>query len=245
MTEPFPSYSPFAWFYEKYWGAEIPAQLMTAVEKLLLPRLSEGGAVLDLCCGTGQIAADLAARRFRVTGLDGSAEMLDFARRRVPAARFVLADARTFNLPSDYDAVISTFDSLNHIMSLAELTDVFRHVHDALRDGGSFLFDMNMERGFLLHWRDYFSIVESDHVCVLLGEYDPDEKVGRYDITMFRLEDSVWRRTGATITERCYASRDIKSALRRAGFVEVTRYDAETDVGLAEHIGRTFFLARK
>ena len=245
MTEPLSSYSPFAWFYEKYWGVEIPFQLMTAIDKLLLPRLREGSSILDLCCGTGQIAAELVARRFKVTGIDGSEAMLDFARRRAPSAKFLLADARTFDLPPVHDAVVSTFDSLNHIMCLDELTNVFSNVHAALNDGGYFLFDVNTERGFILHWRDYFAIVESDHVCVLLGDYNPIDKIGRYDITMFRREHSVWQRTAATITERCYTVREIRSALRTAGFIDVSRHDADTELGLVDHIGRTFFLARK
>lgn len=245
MSEPSSNYSPFAWFYDRYWGAEIPFKLMKGVEKLLLPRLSAGCRILDLCCGTGQIAAELAARQFRVTGIDGSEEMLRYARQRAAAVEFILDDARSFNQPPVYDGIISTFDSLNHMMSLEELTAVFRNVHSALRVEGLFLFDMNMEKGFLLHWRDYFAIVESDHVCVLRGAYDPDEKIGRYDITMFKQDEDEWKRADAVINEKCYAAAEIEKALRKAGFAEVSSYDAETEIGLEEHIGRAFFLARR
>jgi hypothetical protein len=45
--------------------------------------------------------------------------------------------------------------------------------------------------------------------------------------------------------ERCYSMKEIKGALRRAGFREFSVFDAERDLGLTDHTGRKFFLARK
>lgn len=238
-------YDPFSWFYERYWSREVPPQILTVIERLLLPRLPRGGRVLDLCCGTGYTSAELIRRGFEVTGLDSSKGMLRYARRNAPAARLIMADARSFRLPPVYDGVIATFDSLNHVMTLAELAHVFRRVYHALAPSGLFLFDMNMEKGFLLHWVEHFSIVETGDVCVLRGGYDRERKIGRYDITMFRLTGGKWRRTQTTLRERCYTAKEIRGALRQAGFREVSAYDAEKEMGLAEHVGRTFFLARK
>jgi SAM-dependent methyltransferase len=179
-----------------------------------------------------------------VTGLDGSQEMLRLAKAHAPGASFVLADARSFNLPQAFDAAISTFDSLNHLMTPQELEAAMACVRGALVPGGLFLFDMNMESGFLNHWADHFSIVERDAACVLRGRYDREEKIGRYDITMFRLRGEAWQRSDAVIMERCYAMTDIRRALRRAGFREFSIFDAERDLGLADHTGRKFFLAR-
>ena len=167
--ELFSDYDPFAWFYNKHWTSEIPQQMLIAIDKLLVPRLPARARILDLCCGTGQIAAALIERGFELTGIDGSPEMLRYARENAPAARFILDDARSFKLPAVYDGIISTFDSLNHVMSMEELVEVFRHAYRALAPTGLFLFDMNMEEGFILHWQDYFAIVEDDNGCVLRG----------------------------------------------------------------------------
>ena len=56
----------------------------------ILDRLPAGTA-LDAACGTGRYAAYLAGRGHRVVGVDGSAEMLDRARARVPAGTFARA----------------------------------------------------------------------------------------------------------------------------------------------------------
>jgi hypothetical protein len=110
---------------------------------------------------------------------------------------------------------------------------------------GWFLFDMNVERGFLAHWRDYFAVVEESEVCLLRGAYDPEQKIGRYDITMFRRRGKTWRRAETTISERCYEQQEIERELKQAGFTEVLAFDAAVDLGLTDHTGRIFFLTRQ
>ncbi|HKS30730.1 MAG TPA: class I SAM-dependent methyltransferase [Pyrinomonadaceae bacterium] len=239
------SYDAFSWFYERHWCEEVPPAIFTVIERLLLPSLPSASRILDLCCGTGYTTARLERMGYNVTGLDASEKMLRYARQHAPRSGFVQADARSFDLPQSFDAVISTFDSLNHLMTLEELRAAMACTHRSLRPGGLFLFDMNMESGFLNHWADYFSIVEGDEACILRGHYDRGEKLGRYDITMFRRRGEVWERSDTVITERCYSMKEIKGALRQSGFAEAAVFDAERDMGLADHTGRKFFLARK
>lgn len=243
--ERYTNYDHFSWFYERHWCEEVPPAIFTVIERLLLPSLPPKSRVLDLCCGTGYTTARLERMGYSVTGIDGSEEMLKHAKRHAPRSRFILADARSFTLPQSFSAALSTFDSLNHLMTLAELEAAMASVHRALLPEGLFLFDMNMESGFLNHWADYFSIVDETEACVLRGHYDRKEKIGRYDITMFRRRNDVWLRTDAVITERCYSMKEIREALRRAGFGEFAVFDAERDLGLADHTGRKFFRARR
>ena len=70
--------------------------------------------------------------------------MLNFARENAPEASFVLADARSFTMPCRYHAVVSAYDSLNHILSSAELTTAFRNVNIALMPGGVLFCDLNV-----------------------------------------------------------------------------------------------------
>jgi SAM-dependent methyltransferase len=239
------AYEPFAHFYEQYWCEEVPPAIFTVIERLLLPELARGSSILDVCCGTGYTVARLERMGYSVTGLDGSRRMLQCAKTRAPRSSFVLADARSFHAAQKFDAALSTFDSLNHLLTQEDLEAAMRNVHGALAAGGLFLFDMNLESGFLNHWADYFSIVEERAACILRGHYDREKKIGRYDITMFRLRDKAWQRTDARITERCYSMKEIKGALRAAGFREFSVYDARRDMGLEDHTGRKFFLARK
>lgn len=239
-------YDAFAWFYDRYWSRGIPFQLLGAVERLLLPHLPPRGRILDLCCGTGRIAAALAEQGFRVTGIDGSTEMLRLARRNAPTVDFIAEDARAFHLPAAFDGVVSLFDSLNHILSPEELTQVFRNVHAALTEGGRFVFDLNVERSFQLHWRgDSFATVEADHASIVRGSYDTQTRIGRFEVTLFRLRDGEWRRDDLAVVERCHPEDEVLDALRSVGFRDVARFDAERELEMPEQAGRVFFVAGK
>lgn len=237
-------YDSFAWFYNRYWGEEFSRPALVIFNMLLFPHLAEGCRVLDLCCGTGQLAAGLCERGYRVTGLDGSAAMLEIARENAPAAEFVRADARSFRVPGRYQAVVSAFDSLNHLMAIEELVQVFRNVHRALDQNGIFLFDLNMEDESELFGQT-LDMVTDDHVCLVRGTYDAETKLKRYEVTMFRLLTGVWQRSDVTLRQRYYDESDVLGALAEAGFQRVKTYDARREFGMTLSDGRMFYLARK
>ena len=73
-------------------------------------RLPPDAAVLDVGCGTGRHAIELARRGYVVTGLDLSSEMLSRAAAAARAANVAVewlrSDATRFALPGTYDAAI-------------------------------------------------------------------------------------------------------------------------------------------
>jgi SAM-dependent methyltransferase len=248
MKKRYTDYDRFAWVYNKHWGNTFTLHALSALEQLVLPHVPANASILDLCCGTGQLAQVLTAKGYMITGADGSEEMLQYARQNAPTVKFVLADARSFKLPDTYHAVISTFDSLNHIMSLDELTSVFRNVHAVLKEGGLFLFDLNMEDSYRATWGDSFGIVEDDHVCVIQTGYSPGERTAKFDATIFRLEEGSWQRSELALFQKCYSQEEVQSALETAGFTQIQArsYDEKTGFGeLAEDSERAVFVCRK
>jgi 2-polyprenyl-3-methyl-5-hydroxy-6-metoxy-1,4-benzoquinol methylase len=91
------------------------------------------GTVLDAACGTGRYAAYLAARGHRVVGVDGSPEMLDRARVRVPDATFARGDLHRLPLADGAVDVVVCALALVHVPSLAPVMAEFARV---LRPGG-------------------------------------------------------------------------------------------------------------
>jgi len=100
----FDAYDPFAWLYANYWGDAFHRSVREPLNRVLLSKLPRGAKVLDLCCGDGRLTALLVKRGFAVTGLDGSEQMLTYARQRCPAVPFLLGDARDFELPARFHA---------------------------------------------------------------------------------------------------------------------------------------------
>ncbi len=245
-TTRYTDYDAFAWFYNRHWGAEYHRQTLPILERLAMSSLPDGAAILDLCCGTGRVSAALIDRGFRVTGVEGSAEMVRYARENAPSAEFVVDDARTFRLDGKFDLAISIFESLNHVMSVEELGAVFENVHRCLAAGAYFIFDLNRESVFEKYWNLHYIITEDDHVCASRANYRVDEKIARCDITMFRL-DEAWRRADTVISQRCHAMEPVRAALKSAGFADVELFDAREDLGMTGDIAfaRTFFRARR
>src|SRR5690242_8102807 len=114
-----PAYDDFAWFYDRYWNEEFHSAAFPILERIFLPRLSPGARILDVCCGSGYLAALLTDRGYRVAGFDLSPVMVEIARKRVPQARFEVADVTQYRTRSRFDAAVSTFDSLNHLLDPA------------------------------------------------------------------------------------------------------------------------------
>jgi SAM-dependent methyltransferase len=243
-AEPYGVYDPFAWFYNQGWGNDYHQQSAPLLDRHVFPRLAAGARVLDVCCGIGDLSRVLAARGYQVTGIDGSEEMLRFARQRTPGAEFRLADARRFSVGSHFDAALSTYDSLNHILDPEELESAFSSVLRALVPGGLFVFDMNTEESFETLWCGSSGSVDETSAGITRASYDPVRKVGRADLTLFRQVDGAWRRSDITVFERCYSVEDVTAALERAGFAGIEERPAGK-LGMQGDmaVGRVFFFA--
>jgi SAM-dependent methyltransferase len=240
----FSEYDSFAWIYDRYWGDTSTRQMLNILRTSALDHIPTDGTILDLCCGTGQLAHALSLKGYHVIGIDSSEQMLRFAKRNAPNCRFIQADARSFKLEQTVDLAVSAFDSLNHIMSLDELKQVFDNVHSSIKKGGLFVFDLNMEEGFKARWRGSFGIVGDDHSCVIRSNYNQEQMIGKMDITMFFRKRRTWSRSDLALLEKCYTNSQITSTLKQAGFDKTTSYDSQGDLGLPE-VGRTFLVCHQ
>ena len=239
-------YDRFARVYHLHWDSHA-TQVYPILDHLVLGHLPRQSAILDLCCGTGQLAALLADKGWAVTGVDISEPMIELARADAPGVEFQVGDARD-DLPArDFSAVFSIYDSLNHLMTLDELVRVFGNVYAVLSRGGYFGFDLNMAEGYASRWRGTFAHVEDDHVCVVRSSHDVGRRTGTMDITLFEPEGAAWKRTDLRLAQRWYARGDIVDALRRVGFSDIRSFDAGKPIvaGGPTSPGRMYFVARR
>ena len=139
----------------------------------------DGARVLDLCCGTGQLALHFLEHGYHVTCLDRSPHMLEHVRKKTAS----------FTLPSTYALVVATYDALNHLDGLGALEKCVGCVHQTLRDGGQFIFDLNTRKG-LKRWTG-FTFENDDEITVLnRGIFSRDMDRAYIEITGFvRNED--------------------------------------------------------
>ena len=115
---------------EKHWKQQL-------VDRLI--QLPHGAAVLDVCCGTGDIALAAATQRsdLQVTGLDFSPAMLEVAERKKAAGQcnvtFTVGDAMALPFPDNsFDAVCISFGLRN----TADYAQVLRELYRVTKPGG-------------------------------------------------------------------------------------------------------------
>ena len=242
--EKYTDYDAFADVYNRYWG-DFPLQIMPILEELVLKDFPKGARVLDVCCGTGQLAGELTEQGYEVTGVDGSDQMLKYARGNAPTTAFIPADVRSFMLMARFNIAFSTFDSLNHLLTLDDLELVFNNVFRQLETNGVFVFDMNLESGFLHRWVQPVNIADEDVAVMINSRYDNEDKLATADITMFMLDgDECWQRSEVTLTQRAYTIHEIFETLAAVGFIHLEVFDATQDFNLPQ-VGRAFFRAKK
>jgi SAM-dependent methyltransferase len=105
--------------------------------------------ILELGCGSGLHAMELARMGYEITGIDISEVMLEAAAARLAQAgdevgsrlRFLHADARSCRLGRTFDAVISLFHVLSYQTSNADLEGGLRTAAAHLLPGAPFVFD--------------------------------------------------------------------------------------------------------
>lgn len=140
-------------------------------------------------------------------------------RQMQPLSSMTLAN---FNINEQFHYVISAGDSLNHIMNLDELKNVFQKVYSVLHNEGIFAFDMNMEKGFLENWIASFHISEKEYVCTIDSTYDNENKKAEMNFILFQHDiDNNWTRSDFSFEEACYSNEEIISSLESVGFKNI------------------------
>jgi SAM-dependent methyltransferase len=247
-------YGEFARFYSKGDWTRYSRRMAEKLPQMLAqlgrdPSLL-GVSLLDLACGEGTFACEMAASGALVKGIDRSESMLALAREKSAEAGmevgFLAGDIR--GLPfghtpwpgkhggpasaddagSRFDLVTCWNDSLNYLLTPEDLSAAFRTAAEAMRPDGLFLFDMNTIYGLAVVWQRIPAQVEmetSQMMVVRRSAYDFELSIATMYLTCFERDDeaegAAWHRADEIPRERGYTLEEIRSALSLAGLAEI------------------------
>lgn len=215
--------------------------------------------VVDLGCGTGNIAIPLAVRGYELTGIDLSDEMLAVAQQKYERTRsgalssaagrisWLQLDMREWELDEAADAVVSFCDCLNYITEPEGVIAAFRRTYAGLSPGGIFAFDVHMPQQLEAYAASQPFVLDEDDVAYIWTcEYDEDRREIEHSITFFAMEPSgLFRRFEETHVQRAYPLDWLERELAAAGFTDIRITADFTSKSPGSDAERAFFTARK
>lgn len=145
------------------------------IEKAL--ELKKDMRILDLACGQGRHAIELAKRGYNVVGLDYSDYLLNVAKEKAKKeevnVEFIKGDMRNLPFENEFDAIYNIFTSFGYF-SDEDNFKVLKEVHKALKKGGKFLIDLSNPIAVIKNFQYKSWILTKEGLISLeQNEFDP------------------------------------------------------------------------
>lgn len=127
---------------QQQWNADLYDTSHSFVSKygnelIELLEFQKGEKILDLGCGTGDLAKQLADAGVEVVGIDSSMDMIRQANQKYPEVSFQIGDATALDFHEEFDAVFS-----NAVLHwIKEPEKALDSVYESLKTGGRFVAD--------------------------------------------------------------------------------------------------------
>lgn len=245
-------YKEFAYLYNKGWYGKFSLSIAKIFPSLLNDLGITPTSLLDIACGIGDFAIEMAKKGIETIGVDFSRQMIDLAIEKAAqknvSVQWLVQDITKLNLGKKVEVVTCWFDSLNYILEWSDLRKVFQHVYHSLTPGGYFLFDMNTRFGLINHWNKYPCYVpQNNHHVVEIHEpsFDYEENIASIKVTGFIKEGHLWRRVTEIHREKAYPLHAIRKAFEEAGFIEILCLDnIALRTPFHQESGRVYFILK-
>jgi SAM-dependent methyltransferase len=142
-------FSNYAQYYDLLNQQKDYIQEVDYIISLLNKFAPDASNLLDLGCGTGLHAINLAENGYHIIGVDQSQDMIDIAHERLNTLprsisnllNFNIGDIRTYSINQSFDVVISLFHVISYQVTNSDINKSFNTVSKHLKPGGIFIFD--------------------------------------------------------------------------------------------------------
>lgn len=250
------AYSFFAEFYDQYMS-HVDYNLWLDMIMGWVKRFSKQSPnrILELACGTANIAEALVAQGFDVDACDFSPFMLHMADAKLYKPN-LWRQSMTDKLPEgrSYDLVLCLFDSVNYLHTKTEIKSMLANVYKAINPGGMFVFDIST----LMNSRENFNDTTQFHqvhsgYLVHQAHYDSLANRQRSILTLFRKNALGYSKQVEYHSQRVYRTHDLIDLIAPSGFVlkgifsPESRYNliGKANVDIDKYYARLFFVLVK
>ncbi len=204
----------------EFWRKAIPEERTRQETDFLegVLELPAGARVLDVPCGNGRVALELAARDYRVRGVDFSAVAIEEARSRASESGLEVElerrEMRDLSWPEEFDGAFCFGGSFGYLDDQGN-ADFLKAVCRTLKPGCRFILDSGKIAEIVLPRLEADERFEVEGMVL--------HAVNRYDRSTGRLEtEYTFEHVGGidqrTASERIYTYHEVDRLLEEAGF---------------------------
>ena len=201
--------------------------------------------LLDVACGTGTLALELASRGYLAGGVDGSEAMISQAQQKAEKlGQDIFFETRNLmnleGLPT-FEGVLCLYDSLNYMMSVEDISTALEQVRILVEPEGLFVFDVCTETNSLAYFRDMTNRERGDgFTYVRRSHYDAGVQVNAFEIR-FEGSDEVFYEEHR---QRIYPLEELERVIQESRFHLEAAYDGFGFSDPTEHSDRVHFVLR-
>lgn len=234
------SYESFAYYYDSLMDPQFYEDYLSFIYKQC-----QFDEVLELGCGTGEIAIRLSKDNKCVFATDLSLDMLEVTKQKAISENVNLMlqclDMSDFSTSHQVDLILCLCDSINYLLKPEDVIKTFQNVYASLKENGTFIFDIDSLYKMNVILKDYHEDEEDDefafhwHVEALEYGY-----VHHYLYIEDKIENEIVEEHHY---QRTYPISQYIYWLNEAGFVDI-KYYSDFDK-YCEDCERIIFVCRK
>lgn len=189
----------------------------------LIP-IESGAPILDIPCGVGRHAVELAARGYRVTGVDATqaylTEARDRARNTDGQVDFLRRDMREFRQDETFDVILNLYTSFGYFAERTEDTLALQNFYRSLKQGGTLVMSLTSKE-ILAGEFQARTWTEMDDVYIL-EEHEITDNWNWIENRWIICRDDGLREFD--VSHRLYSAHELVEMVAAAGFSDATVY---------------------
>lgn len=246
------NYQNFAYVYD-YLMKDAPYQeWVEFVEKIAQKYQLGEKLILDIGCGTGELAIRLKESGFHPTGIDLSEEMLAVAIQKANEKQlnipFYHQDMRALDGLEQYDLVVIFCDSLNYLADENDVKATFAGVLNHLKEDGLFIFDVHSVHKMATLFNDQTYADNGDDISYIWNAWKgtdvPHSVVHELTFFVYDQELDAYSRFDEDHFQRTYPIEMYKEWLDEIGF-EIVELMGDFGGNSLEKAERIFFVCKR
>lgn len=193
-------------------------------------------SILELGCGTGNLAINFSNDFQEYLGLDYSEHMLSLAREKFPSGNFIQGDMRNFSLDKKFDAAFITGRSTSYLLTSDDVINAFKCIHKVLNPKGYLIFDCIDATKFIPYIKENPAVLHKSKVVnsdyYRNSEWYPNKKnssIVHWTANYYEQKGAKHQFLGKdTISFKVFTETEIRSALNKEGFEVLKIMDRPT-----------------